>query len=362
MSVLCNDFIFHGKNMNDFKINGVQKYIFVDFEQNPPVNLGMDREMDVGSINRYRNEPNYSYDKWTSPLQFEFHIVKNPDIYKEQSEMELTKDDINEITKWLTSSHLPQWLKTDNDYNKDNLRYKGFFKNIEAWAYCGIVYGLKLFFQCTSSFAYTEDIVNEGVVSSYKYELVKNNSDEQYNYCYPTIDIYPISNCDIYICNLSDCDVLENKILGGTKDFNALTKAIENYAFLNGLIIKNNLNIESGELIPICNNTACQFYYVDRYGESMKCTAFFLPDTSEYRIIVGGFMYMKILRDLPIHIDCKKLMIYDDLQRMVTYDKLGINDADFIYWLRLINGNNSILLNGNFKYTIKHIDSRKVGE
>ena len=46
---------------------------------------------------------------------------------------------------------------------------------------------------------------------------------------------------------------------------------------------------------------------------------------------------------------------------MVTYDKLGITDVAYMYWLQLLNGNNSLLFYGNCDFKVKHIESRKVG-
>lgn len=363
MAILCNDFTFLGKNMSSFKTKGQPKYLFVNFEQDPDVALAMDREMEMGETNRFRTRPNHFYSKWSSTIPLEFDIVKNPCVYGGQEDAIFTDSDIREITKWLTSTHLPQWLKTDKEYNKDGLRYEGYFSNIETFSFDGDVYGLKLSFQCTTPFAYTEDIVNESTISSYGYLTVKNDSDELNDYCYPKIEIHPKGNGDIFICNLSDCKVLQNGTLSGSADFNALVKVVQEYAKLKGYTIKiGNANGSSVDMTPICNNTAFQFYLVDRYGESTKCTSFFLPDTKEYRIIVGGFMYMKAYKDLPVSIDCEKLTIMDDIGRMVTYDKLGISDVDFIYWPRLINGNNSILLSGNCRFVIKHKESRKVGE
>ena len=34
----------------------------------------------------------------------------------------------------------------------------------------------------------------------------------------------------------------------------------------------------------------------------------------------------------------------------------------YMYWLQLLNGNNSLLFYGNCDFKVKHIESRKVGE
>lgn len=365
MAKECNDFIFGNKKMSDFKEGTTPKYIFVDFNQDSDIVLSLERNMESGESNRYRTEANYFYDTWSDGLPLEFNIIKNPCLYNSQQEMEITKKEIREITRWLTSSHFPEWLKIETDEESDAIRYNGWFNNIETWTVGHIVYGLKIYFKCTTPFAYTDDIVNEMTVSSYKNMLVTNDSDEVMNYCYPTIQLEPKSNGQIYICNLSDCTLRENGTLVLTQSsyFDSLLDVIENHARMNGCTVEYSGSTDDDfNIKPLCNSTAIQFNLVDVYNESKKCTAFFMEDTKEYRIIEGGFMYMTVYKGLNVYMDCQKLIINDELGRMITYDKLGISDVDHVYWLRLINGHNSLLLYGDCKFIIKHIESRKVGE
>lgn len=115
-------------------------------------------------------------------------------------------------------------------------------------------------------------------------------------------------------------------------------------------------------IVSICNDTGVQFKLINNYGCETLCTVFYNTDTKEYKIISGGFMYMKVYKDLDVVIDCKNMTIEDSIGRMVTYDKLGISDIGYMYWLRLMNGNNSIMFHGNCEFTIEHIEARKVGE
>ena len=80
------------------------------------------------------------------------------------------------------------------------------------------------------------------------------------------------------------------------------------------------------------------------------------------KLITRYFMRMSMSKDLKVYLDCQKLTINDELGRMVTYDKLGITDVAYMYWLQLLNGNNSLLFYGNCDFKVKHIESRKVGE
>ena len=71
---------------------------------------------------------------------------------------------------------------------------------------------------------------------------------------------------------------------------------------------------------------------------------------------------MNVKSDLEINMDCQRLLIKDDIDRMVTYDELGITDVDHMYWMRLVNGYNTILVYGDVSIDFKFRESRKVGE
>lgn len=107
MAKYFKDFTFMGKKFKEQFPN----YISLDFDENPEINLAMGREMDSGNTNRFRIEANYFGDKWSDGLEFQLHITKNPDKVSELLSMEITKEDIREITRWLTSPHSPTWIE-----------------------------------------------------------------------------------------------------------------------------------------------------------------------------------------------------------------------------------------------------------
>lgn len=360
MAKQFKDFTYCSKKLGD-----ILDFISVDFDNDSAKFLAMDRDMETGETNRFRIEPNYYGDSWSDSLKFELHIIKNICTYPTQKDAAFSQDEIRKITRWITSVHMPQWIHFEYEEADchDAAYYFGWFHDIETVVVGGGIFGLKLYFTCTSPFAYTGKIRNEKSVTTYDHMLIVNDSDELENYCYPQIQIHPVSDGQIYLCNLSDCRLLDNGILELTQAtyFDSMLDSIDQYALQNGYTVKytgtGNFNI-----VPICNETAIQFYLADKYDHQLKCTAFYLEDTKEYRIIENGFMFMMVRADLDVFIDCQKLQITDSLGRMITYDELGISDADFIYWPRLINGNNSILLYGNADFTITHRESRKVGE
>lgn len=357
------DFTFKNKKLSSLSAD----YVSVSFNESDERNFGMSRSMEKGETNRYHTVANHFYDKWDEPLKFELHITKNPCEYGEQKYMEIYESEIREITRWLTSSHLPSWIEFEYLPEDDNevTNYHGWFNNIEPFVVGGKVYGLKLSFECTSSFGYTSEITNEIVVSSYDNIKIFNDSDELENYCYPTVTINPNNNGQIYICNASDCKVLASgKLTNSENYFDEMLDKIDDYAVIYALTVDyiaadgdSAFNIN-----PLCNDTAVQFRLTDVYGKTTKHTAYYLPDTLEYFIIEGGFMYMTVYKDLNVYMNCQKLTITDDIGRMITYDKMGVSDVDSIYWLRLLHGENNLILYGNCTFEIKYRESRKAGD
>lgn len=360
MAKQFKDFTYCNKKLSD-----VIDFIPVDFDNDSGISLAMGRDMEKGETNRYRIEPNYYGDSWSDPLRFELHIIKNICTYPSQKDAVFSQEEIRKITRWITSIHMPQWIYFEYEETDNNnvTNYFGWFNDIETFVIGGEILGLKLCFSCTTPFAYTDKITDIKSVNTYDYMLVINNSDELENYCYPQIQIHPHSDGQIYLCNLSDCRLLDNGILELSQNtyFDSMLDIIDNYALLNGYTVKYT-GTGTFNIIPLCNNTAIQFYLIDKYDNEIKCTAFYMEDTKEYRIIENGFMFLDAKENLDIFIDCQKLLITDSIGRMISYDELGVSDVDFIYWLRLINGSNSILLYGNADFTITHRESRKVGE
>lgn len=355
MAKFFKDFTFANHRLSEYG-----NFISVDLNGGDSERmLGLEREMDSGSTNTYRIEPNYHGDKWSSALSFELHIIKNPCNYSNQKEMSFSNSELRQITRWLTSPHYPLWINFEylpEDADNEIIYYKGWFNNIETYMVGGFVYGLKLYFTCTTSFGYTDykiiDISNTS--NTIINQIINNDSDELESYCYPQIKISPNSTGTMFMCNLMDCTILSN----GTKGTSSLIELAEAYATQNWYEIK----YTNSSPTLICDDTALQFYLIDKYGNDTKCTIFYLEESDTYYIVEDGFFYMNVKADLEVNMDCQRLLIQDGIGRMITYDELGITDVDHMYWMRLLNGNNTMLIYGDVSVTFKFRESRKVGE
>ena len=154
---LFKDFTFTGKKLSSLSA----KYTAVDFNESSDKLLAMERNMEMGETNPYRIEANYFGDAWADVLPIELHIVKNPCEYNyNQKDMVISKSEIREITRWLTSPHFPEWIEFEyeEDDTNDVTHYCGWFNNIETWVVGGEVYGFTLTFTNDSPFAYSEPL------------------------------------------------------------------------------------------------------------------------------------------------------------------------------------------------------------
>ncbi len=363
MAKQFEDFFFCGKRLSEVLPNCIS----VDFDTNDEINLSLAREMTKGDTNRYKIEADYFYDEWSDTLSFELDIIKDTCKFDNQKEMEFAKEEIRKITRWLTSSHTPEWINFEYsaEYDNDGRNYCGWFNNIETFVVGGIVYGLKLSFKCTTPFAYTDTIEKTiTVTKNYVVDMISNESDDLEDYVYPILKIHPNSDGEIFIANTTDMEVMKQGTLtlGSSGSYiDVLLDIIEAYAKKEGCTVEYT-GTGAYNIQPMCDDTVIQFYFIDIYGNRTKYTGYYKITTKEYQIVQGGFMTIKVYKGLDVTIDTKRLLIYDSLNRMVAYDKLGISDVDQMYWLRFINGNNTFLLYGDFNLNISYVEARKVGE
>ena len=358
MAVIYKDFNYMNKSLQEMGL------ICVDFESESDIPLGLQRTIQKGETNRYRVKSNHIYTSYNDPLEFEIDIVKSvcSNGY-DQSEMRFSKNEIREVTRWLSSSTIPQLLIT-TDPNDEILNYCGIFTNIESFVVGGEVYGFALTFSNDSPFAYSDIITNKFQLNGITSCVLLNNSDLLDDYIYPVMRIKPKSNTDFYMINTSDSTILDTgKItISGDSDLslNNFLNAIENFARLKGYTVE--YYYDSDKYIKAwANNTALRVKFTEKDGTDHYCFAYYEPDGS-YKIIEGGFITLKLYSDLDIDINCELLIIQDSIGRMVHFKNVGLEDEDYIYWLRLISGYNTILFYGvDCTVEIEYRELLKVG-
>lgn len=75
----------------------------------------------------------------------------------------------------------------------------------------------------------------------------------------------------------------------------------------------------------------------------------------------NGTMRINALKNDDFYIDCRNLKIYDITKSIVSFEDLGIEDTDDIYWPRLAYGENIFEFTGDATFEISYREPRKVG-
>lgn len=353
------------KNFN-YMNNSLQEMglICVDFESESDIPLGLSRTIKKGDVNRYRVKSNHIYTSCDDPLEFEIDIVKSIcDTGYDQSKMKFTRNEIRQVTRWLSSSTIPQLL-TATDTNDEIINYCGIFTNIESFVVGGDVYGFALTFTNDSPFAYSDIITNKFQLNGITMGKLLNNSDLLDDYIYPVIHISPKSNTDFYMINMSDSTVLDTgKITIATDSDSTLNNfltSIEDFAKSKGYTTEYYYDSD-GYTKTLANNTAMRVKFIEKDDTWHYCFAYYESDGS-YKIIEGGFLTLKLYSDLDIDVNCELLTIQDSIGRMVHFKNIGLEDEDYIYWLRLLSGYNTLLFYGlDCTVEIEYRELLKVG-
>lgn len=355
MILECKDFLFDNETIkNNYGL------LSVNFDDDTTLPSAIVREMDVSEMTQYRSETTGYSMKYTDVLEFDIHLTKDYCDASDQNELRLEVDEYERIVSWLTSPQRNKWLSIITLDNNE-IKVKGYFSSVTPFDVSGHCYGVKCTFTCNSPFSYVEKEYTE-IIAGYKSLSLVNESSEKYDYVKPTILLTPKANQEIFIHNTSDSDVMDSGTIDATSDklknIDELIKKVELCAALDGgqtIYFREN----DGSISTICDNTALLFYIKDSYGITKKCTAYYIEGTGRYYVCSGGFFYCTTLLELKIKIDSKNLGIYDSLNRPVLFSRIGIQDEDEIYWLRLVHGANLLNVKGNMDLTITYLEPKK---
>lgn len=359
------DFTYAGQKLSDLETH----YISVDFSQNPDTIFALSRNIKYNDTNRFRQEPEVSWSGFDDKLSFELHLVKDDHIYQTQEERILSESEVRTLTRWLTSTDSSRYLTFEyEEHQEEQVRcFYGQFINIEPFNLDGLLYGLKLTFECSSAFGYTDIITNTVKSEGDAVSFPLSNQDDRLNeYCYPEIRIHSKATGEVYLCNMSDCVLYEEGSLeqAGSAPFymEQLIAKITAFGLAHGYAPEFDFMEDGITKQTLCRQSAIQFRYVDSSGLRLKCIACYSASTQKYYILKGGFFYLKVKKNLPVIVNSAKLFIFDETDHMIPFSDMGIQDMDYMYWFRLASGTNRLLLWGeDCTFTFLHREARKAG-
>lgn len=276
MRALGKYFTFNNINLENYNLMVGSDDVLED------VSLGLNRTIIKTEVNQYREKVNMLGTVNDEVIVFEFVVMK--DICNDSLGL-FTTDELRKVLAWLTSPHyacLFKWYDKDGeDIINSPYEYFGIFTEVSTFNKGDDVYGIKLKFETNSSYAYSP--ILSSTINSSDIETVReisNNSDNYYDYVYPTLEIVPHFTGQLTIKNISDAEKQ---------------------------------------------------------------------------------MTILVQEENSITIDCENFLINDSAGLVDLYD-LGIKDIDYIYWMRLVNGLNTISISGgSADVTFKFRECYKVG-
>lgn len=232
MAVFGKYFEFNGKSSEDFDLT------IVSFDVLNSISMGLERNVNIGEMNFFRQRPNHFGATYTNPLQFDVTVVKNPDTSDRKF---FTRSEIGQINAWLTSPRFPKLFHmTDYDDATESDEYVDYFvtiQNVES-TFIQEVIGLKFTLTCDSPFGYSEEKEEILSTSGKKYSIF-NETDDLESYIYPVIEVTPKDKNDITITNITDN--------ASSITFNPTGANNTIYIDCQNLTIKNSI----GTLIPL---------------------------------------------------------------------------------------------------------------
>ena len=239
-----------------------------------------------------------------------------------------------------------------------NLKYDyfGVFSDVTPQLIDGDVVGFTLTFTTNSPFAWSpEHVVNATISGSGTIELTVDNP-ERYRELYPLIEIRGI--------NTSSTPSSGDDTTGTDDDE---WEEIDDWEEQTTESSEPNPSSGSGGSSGDSSNEEEESSPV---REQIK-----IINNNDKSYIINGSQVINASRSLQIkiphtwiYIDSERARIYDiistvsgDVNRILSFDDLGIEDVSYIYWPRLFNGTNSWTIEGDCEVNIKWREPRKVG-
>lgn len=156
--------------------------------------MGLDREIVTGNTTYVRHEVYGIAGKYSDVLTLTFTFLKDPCIYDTQEQRKFSREDIREITAWLTSPNIPLLLEfEDYDDTWEPIDFYGNFTSVELYS-VGEVYGLTVTFQCNAPWGYSKEKTYFASLTSSDDSTIfeiDNDSDDWESYVYPCFKITP---------------------------------------------------------------------------------------------------------------------------------------------------------------------------
>lgn len=399
----------HGKYFTyDGEDSQTHRLAIAGLEQNDDVVFSLGREVLASQLNRYRNRVGHMGTRWSDVLVFNIQFIKSPCDSGSAANMYFTEDEVNEINAWLTSPDYPTLFHMyDYDFERDSSDSMILVDGtnigavvVNASGYYPVTYTISDE-SATASIDATPQYDEEGAeilmvnppteigVHKYNgyYSLIINDKDFLNSITSITVD-------NVEYSNIHTNSWLSTYAKEGGKIENSYTILINTEKVLNnkydyfGVFSDVQAQVIDGNVVGFnCTfTTDSPFAWTHEIHQEVDGSATFTVNSAEkYReiyplieitldasensretVVISNSQDTMTLRIslLPgdtTTIDCQRSTIIDRTG-LVSFEKLGISDVDYIYWPRLYNGSNTITIDGNATAVLKYREPRKVGD
>ena len=356
--------------------------------------LNNSRTIDKGSMNKYRHTVNTWGVNYDDVLKFSIMIMKDSCKFTSHDELRFTREDIRQISAWLTSPVSPR-LYHMYDYNDNTTKELNWEYDDEEHIYSasfegkGLIYnfycGEEMDAGTAITYATTYDelvtVSVNGVETETFKKIIENNEEidvVEITYPRPVVTLLTEEPEYDYFGMFTNIEAADNNVYALQCDFECNTpfalssiQSVTNVVdgSLNNEISVWNYSDEREDYVyPIITIIPKSSYNPDigEIGQNQE-TEDVAPDESQSIRITNksdGNRSIQLNNLNPqdvLIMDCGKLTITNNDGNLLTFEDMNVGAIDYIYFPRLLYGENIIEISGNAEITFTYRYPVKVG-
>lgn len=359
------------------------------------------RTIEKGSMNKYRHTVNTWGVNYDDVLKFSIMIMKDPCKYTSHEELRFTREDIREISAWLCSPVSPRLYhmydyddttseNLDWEYDDENHIYSASFigRNIIYNFYCSQELTVNNQTGTTVSYLSTNgEVINVSVPAkeTQKEIYIKYVDDEgveqlfpsgAYDIIYsrPTVTLLTKEPEYDYFGMFTNIEAADNQIYALQCDFEcntpfalspvqSVTNMVEG-SLTNTISVWNYSDEHEDYVYPLITIYPNSIIDSDSQSQNEEVAPI---DRQNIRITNKtdgnrSIQLNNINAGDTLVMDCRKLTVTNlSNSTLMTFEDMGVDVVDYIYFPRLLYGENEIEISGNAQVTITFRYPVKVG-
>lgn len=364
------------------------------------------RTIEKGSMNKYRHTVNTWGVNYDDVLKFSIMIMKDPCLFKSHEELRFTRDDIRQISAWLCSPVSPRLYhmydyddttseELDWEYDDETHTYSASFKgrNIIYNFYCRQTMTVNnqsgTFISYLSTAGETINISVPAVETEKEIYIivVDGEGNETFQpsgahdtvYSKPTVTLLTKESEYDYFGMFTNVEAADNQIYALQCDFECNTpfalspvqfvSNVSNGSLSNSMTVWNYSDEHEDYVYPVITIVPRSPSNANTQEiEQNQGTGSVAEDTSQNIRITNvtdgnrSIQLNNLNPDDTLIMDCRKLTVTNvSNSSLVTFEDMNVDVVDYIYFPRLLYGENTINITGNAEITFTYRYPVKVG-